>query len=67
MQNLLAGLLGFFISVTILLVLLENCSFNVGCGGKNRRMERFSNINEGCCGGMEDFTNAGCGCGGDEY
>jgi hypothetical protein len=34
MAELLSALLGFFFTVTILLVLFDNCSFNMGCGGK---------------------------------
>jgi hypothetical protein len=66
MENLLQALLGFFFSVTILLVLLNNCAFSVGCGGMNRR-EMF--VGGGCCGGddYEGFVGyAGDACGGDE-
>jgi hypothetical protein len=38
MKDLLSALLGFFITITILHILLNNCSFNIGCG-----KERMSN------------------------
>lgn len=51
MAELLSALLGFFFTVAILLVLFDNCSFNVGCGGKYAtqtakwpyQMERMAN------------------------
>lgn len=63
MERLLSGLLGFFFTVTILLVLLENCGFSFGCGGSYKR-EYFNPYAM-----AEGFTNkmAGCGCMVDEY
>jgi hypothetical protein len=44
MKDLLSILLGFFFTVTILMILFDNCSFSVGCGGKyaSRRYEHMS-------------------------
>ena len=36
MKDILPALLGFFFTVTILLILFQNCSFTVGCGGKHK-------------------------------
>jgi len=69
MERLLGALLGFFFTVTILLIFLENCAFSAGCGGRYRMRENFS---DGCPYAdptAEGFTNAMAGCGscGDDY
>ena len=50
MSDLLPALLGFFFTVTILLVLFDNCSFSMGCGKKHRnpmsmrRWDKYENM-----------------------
>ena len=69
MERLLGALLGFFFTVTILLIFLENCAFSAGCGGRYRMREGFS---DGCpYTEPEGFANPAAGCGscgmGDDY
>lgn len=46
MSDLLASLLGFFTTVVLLMILFQNCSFTVGCGGSHRMPVEHMDVEE---------------------